>query len=100
MKDDVAEVTPAMTTRTLHRTVHFNAPALLDGLESPLGAGDYELSEDEELIEGISWLAYRRVATFITIPPTLANGNVARMLPVDAEAIEELLRRDGIGEAR
>ncbi len=87
-----------MMTRTQQRTIHFNARALLDGLDYPLGPGDYELHEDEELIEGISWLAYRRVATFITIPPTSANGNVRRMLPVDAEAIEELLRRDGLGE--
>jgi hypothetical protein len=87
-----------MMTRTQQGTIHFNAPALLDGLDYPLGPGDYELNEDEELIEGISWLAYRRVATFITIPPTSANGNVRRMLPVDAEAIEELLRRDGLGE--
>ena len=87
-----------MMTRTQHRTIHFNAPALLDGLEYPLEPGDYEVNEDEELIEGISWLAYRRVATFITIPPTSANGNVSRMLPVDADAIEELLRRDGLGE--
>lgn len=85
-----------MMTRTRHRTIHFNAPVILDGLEDPLVPGDYELNEDEELIEGISWLAYRRIATFITLPPTVANGNVSRMMPVDADAIEELLRRDRI----
>jgi hypothetical protein len=85
-----------MMTRSQHRTIHFNAPTLLDGLDYPLAPGDYELNEDEELIEGISWLAYRRVATFITIPPASANGNVSRMLPVDAQALEELLRNDRI----
>jgi hypothetical protein len=89
-----------MLTRTIHRTIHFNAPASLDGLDRPLPPGDYEVNEDEELIEGLSWLAYRRVATFITVPATPENGHVSRMLPIDAEALEEMLRRDGIGDGR
>ena len=94
------ETTTIMMTRTTHRTIHFNAPASLDGLDLPLAPGDYEVNEDEELIEGLSWLAYRRVATFITIPATPENGQVSCMFPVDAEALEEMLRRDGTGEGR
>ena len=52
------------------------------------------------MIDGLSWLAYRRVATFITIPAAPENGQVSSMFPVDAEALEELLRRGGMCEGR
>jgi hypothetical protein len=89
-----------MMTRTTHRTIHFNSPASLDGLDRPLAPGAYEVTEDEELIEGLSWLAYRRVATFITIPATPGNGSSSRMLSIDAEALEAMLERDVIGAGR
>lgn len=40
------------------------------------------------------------LATFITIPAPPENGYVSTMFPVDAEALEEMLRRDGMREGR
>ena len=56
-----------MTTRTKRSIAHFAAPFRLHGLDVQ-PAGDYDIDEDKEMIEGLSWLAYQRVATFIHIP--------------------------------
>jgi hypothetical protein len=47
--------------RTKHTTVRFTAPFSLSGVDEIQPPGDYAIAEDEELIDGISWLAYRRV---------------------------------------
>ncbi|MCK3781077.1 hypothetical protein MZK49_30955 [Ensifer sesbaniae] len=57
-----------MFNRTKHRTIHFDWSFTLPGVDEAIAAGDYEIDDDEVLIEGLSWIAYRRVATFIKLP--------------------------------
>ena len=57
-------------------------------------AGDYVVDEDEELIEGLPWAAYRRVATFITLPATTENKYRMRLVPIDPEELEGLIAVD------
>ena len=57
-----------MTTRTNSKTVTFAHPFLLKGVDRILGAGDYRVVTDEELIEELSFPVYRRVATMIFVP--------------------------------
>ena len=67
-----------MTIRTTRTTVTFKHPFALRGYDGVLPAGDYRVLTDEELIDGLSFLAYRRVATLIfplAVLPELA-GNV------------------------
>ena len=59
---------PTMTTRTTTTTATFRRPFLLNGAEHASPAGDYQVVTDEELIEGLSFLAYRRVMTAIFLP--------------------------------
>lgn len=47
----------------------FRHPFLLKGVDRTVPAGDYRVVTDEELIEGLSFLAYRRVST-IFLPAT------------------------------
>jgi hypothetical protein len=42
--------------------------------------GDYAIDEDEELIDGLSWLAYQRVATFIHLPAISATDHLKASL--------------------
>ena len=51
-----------MSTRTTQSLVRFSSPFLLYGFDTPQPAGEYRIEHDDELIEGLSWLAYRRVA--------------------------------------
>lgn len=57
-----------MSARTTHSIAHFDSSFMLGGLTAPLPPGDYDVDHDEELIDGISRVAWRRVATFIHLP--------------------------------
>ncbi|NVD39056.1 hypothetical protein HT585_09340 [Ensifer sp. HO-A22] len=83
-----------MFSRTKHRTVHFSEPFQLPEIEGTLAAGDYEVDEDEELIEGISWLAYHRVATFIKVPATTDNQQRMRMVAIAPDELDRIIAVD------
>jgi hypothetical protein len=84
-----------MNTRTKHTTVTFTAPFALSGLDGIQPPGDYAIDEDEELIDGLSWLAYRRVATFIHLPAISSADNLNRQLVgIDYTGLEGALRED------
>lgn len=57
-----------MTIRSRRETVTFKHPFRIHGIERLLPAGAYEIITDEEPIEGLSFSAYRRVATMIMVP--------------------------------
>ena len=52
-----------MTVRTSSKTVTFGNPFSLAGVDRVLPAGNYEVVTDEELIEGLSFPVYPRLAT-------------------------------------
>ena len=71
----------------------FQLPFVLDGYDRELPAGDYELETDEELIDGLSFPAYRRVATHLYIHP---KPGVMEMLAVSWADITAAQLRDEI----
>ena len=84
-----------MSGRTTHSIAHFEAPFVLGGLEGRLPAGDYDIDHDEELIEGMSRLAWRRVATFIHLPAMAAkNPPTIQLVAIDYLELETALKRD------
>jgi hypothetical protein len=91
----------SMTIRTTRTTVSFSQPFKLKDLDDIQPAGDYILDTDEELIDGLSRLAYRRVATLLHLPSTSrpqSRTEVVSVNPVElAAALEtelaELSRR-------
>lgn len=56
-----------MSMRTTNRTVVFARPFSLTGIDGPLPAGAYEIQTDEESIDSVSFLAYRRIATLLSV---------------------------------
>jgi hypothetical protein len=48
-----------MIARSLSKTVSFNKPFLLQGIDRVLPAGDYRVVTDEELTKEISFPVYR-----------------------------------------
>jgi hypothetical protein len=82
-----------MTTRTARKTVTFTRPFQLAGIGGIQPAGAYEVDTDEELIDNLSFLAYRRVATMIHLRSEGAT-QLYRIDPVDLEA--SLLRDAGL----
>jgi hypothetical protein len=79
-----------MFTRTKTSTVHFDAPFTLNGLDGPYPAGDYQVQDDEEQITGISWLAYRRVASMIEV---VANQKRS-LIGIDPSELDAALEKD------
>ncbi|WP_374371474.1 hypothetical protein [Dongia sp.] len=51
------------TQRTTTSVVTFARPFRLDGMIDTFPAGTYQVETDEELLQGVSFPAYRRVAT-------------------------------------
>ena len=56
-----------MTTRTTKSTVMFTRPFNLTGFDGEQPAGSYSVETDEELLEGMSFPAYRRMATMMQL---------------------------------
>ncbi|MBR0706287.1 MULTISPECIES: hypothetical protein [Bradyrhizobium] len=57
-----------MTIRSRRETVTFRHPFRIRGIERLLPAGAYEVITDEETIEGLTFSAFRRIATMIMVP--------------------------------
>jgi hypothetical protein len=65
-----------MTIRSRRETVTFRHPFRIRGIEQLLPAGAYEIVTDEEAIEGLTFAAYRRIATMIMVPAEGVRGAV------------------------
>jgi hypothetical protein len=87
----------AMSLRTTSRTITFARPFSLDGLDETQPAGSYTVQTDEEPIEGLSFLAYRRVATVIFLPLSHRGTGSFQAIPVTPEALEAALALDASG---
>jgi hypothetical protein len=83
-----------MATRTSRKTVTFNRPFSLAGDERRYPAGNYEVVTDEELIEGLSFPAYRRLATMMLLPAQLHYASSVEMLTIDPLDLAAALQRD------
>ena len=85
-----------MTARTTEETITFNKPFTLAGIGEVLPAGDYRVETDEELLQGISFHAYRRVQTLIHLPSKSGNPGLVRTLTIDPKDLEAALKRDQV----
>jgi hypothetical protein len=83
-----------MSIRTTRKTVKFGKPFLLEGVGRVLPAGNYEVVTDEELIEGLSFPVYRRVATMILAPAQSSQTHSIEMLTIDPFDLAAAVERD------
>ena len=77
-----------MTLRTKRETVTFAHPFTVDGVDGAQPAGAYTVETDEEAIEGLSFLAYRRVATVIFLPVPHGGAGSFQAGPIDPHLLE------------
>lgn len=81
-----------MTIRTSQRTLHFAHPFRLRNMDAASPAGAYLLETDEELLQELSFPAYRRIATRLLLPRTPGSsilGEVIDVDPLDLDAAQE-----------
>jgi hypothetical protein len=94
-----------MSIRSRRETITFNHPFRIRGIDRMLPAGAYEVITDEEMIEGLSFAVWRRIATMITVPAEGARG-VTEMLSIgsvdlaDAQAQDAQASGERAAEAR
>ena len=81
-----------MLTRTHEKMWTFGKPFMLKGVDRELPAGSYRVATDEELIEGLSFPVYRRVATIIFVPGR--NRASLEMLSIDPDDLQAAQERD------
>jgi hypothetical protein len=83
-----------MTTRSTRSTVTFAHPFRIAGYDDELPAGDYEVVVDEDLLEGFSFDAYRRTASYLLVGGKAGGRGAAEMRPIDPRDLEAALARD------
>jgi len=87
-----------MITRTLRTTAVFRRPFPLKGFSEMQPPGTYAVETEEELLESLSFPAYRRLSTTITLQSPGAGG-VVQMLPVDPRELAVAQAADASGGA-
>ena len=80
--------------RTISKTVTFRKPFVLGGLDEALPAGAYTVETDEELLDTVSFTAYRRVLTLIHLPANPGNPGLTRTVTIDPNELDAALTRD------
>lgn len=84
-----------MIERTTKAIVTFARPFVLAGFDQKLPAGNYLVETDEELLQGLSFPAYRRVATTFYVDALPGRPGERQAWRIDPEALDAALVRDG-----
>ena len=83
-----------MTTRTRRETVYFRHPFHIRGIDRQLSPGAYEVIADEEMIEGLSFPCFRRIATMIMVPGAPPEGSSTEMISISPADLSDAQRID------
>jgi hypothetical protein len=88
-----------MTMRSRHETITFRHPFCIRGIDRLMPAGAYEVITDEEMIEGLSFASYRRVATMIMVPAAAPRGATMEMISIGSVDLSDAQRIDASAPA-
>ena len=83
-----------MMTRTSRKIVTFTHAFVLKAVDRTLPPGAYPVITDEELIEGLSFAAYRRVSTIILVPTKSHRASSLEMVTIDPADLQAARDRD------
>jgi hypothetical protein len=83
-----------MTIRSRREVITFKHPFRIRGIGRLLPAGAYEVVTDEETIEGLSFEAFRRVATTIKVPREGSRGLAMEVVSIGSVDLADAQRID------
>lgn len=83
-----------MNMRSTRSTVTFSNRFTLPGYPGDLPAGDYEVLVEEELLQGLSFDAYRRTATYLTVRGRGGNAGRTELRAISDSDLKEALSGD------
>jgi hypothetical protein len=75
-------------------TLIFRHPFVLDGFDYALPAGIYTVETVEELLQGLSFPAYRWLASSIRIPPRPGSRTLVEVVGTNPAELDAALVRD------
>ncbi len=85
-----------MTTRMVTSTVVFGHAFTLDEIDETLPPGSYRVETEEETLDNVSFVAYRRVATHFFVPSRPGVSSTAQMYTIQPKGLERALSRDKV----
>lgn len=83
-----------MNSRSLRSKVTFVGSFQLAGDEHLLPPGTYEVLIEEELLEGLSFEAYRRTGTYLMVDVRTNGTKVSEMRSITMEDLDAALLHD------
>ena len=83
-----------MTTRSRREVITFQHPFRIKGIDRVLPAGAYDVITDEQMIEGLSFASFRRVATMIMVPAAPPRGAAMEMISIGSVDLSDAQRID------
>jgi hypothetical protein len=83
-----------MSVRTSHKIVTFAGPFALSAVDEVQPAGTYTVETHEELLPGVSFPAWRRIATLLFLPSRPGGAFVEQMVDIDPLELEAAQQRD------
>lgn len=85
-----------MVMRTRVETVSFGLPVRFAGLQEELPAGNYLVETDEELVEGVSFAAYRRVRVLVHLQHREGRSDLSETVWIQPGDLDAALERDSV----
>jgi hypothetical protein len=83
-----------MTVRTSRKSVTFTRPFSLSGIDQMQPAGTYTVETDEELLPGLSFPAYQRIATLMVLRSRGGGPVVEEVANIDPLELQAAQERD------
>src|ERR1700746_2361431 len=83
-----------MTVRTTSKTVTFMHPFNLSRTDEVQPAGTYTVETDEELLEPLSFSAFRRISTLMRLPARSMGTMLTQIVETNPVELAEALARD------
>lgn len=83
-----------MTNRTITTEVTFRRPFRLEGIADLQPAGTYVVETEEELLQALSFTAWRRLETTILLPRRPGGPMIEQVVTIDPAALETALALD------
>jgi hypothetical protein len=83
-----------MTVRTTSKTVTFAHPFNLSGMGETQPAGTYTVETDEELLQPLSFPAYRRMSTSMRLPARPRSTVLTQIVEISPVELAAVLAKD------
>lgn len=89
-----------MSERVARESVTFGSPFFVEGLDRTQAPGTYNVEIVEELIENLSFVAYRVVSTSIELPGPGAGKHSRQLVRINSALVRAVLRNGEDGDRK